>query len=106
VVSAALADWRTAPLEERVRFTLALLEKVTLLPESVEKDDMLRLRELGVSKQAVEDALLVCFGFNLIDRLADSFGWHVPGPEGFAASAKSLLSHGYLMPFHSVPKST
>ena len=99
VVDAALADWRTAPVEERVRATLGLLEKVTLTPESVGKDDVAPLRALGVSRQAVEDALVVCFCFNLIDRLADAFGWHVPDKKGFAASATALLRQGYKMPF-------
>jgi hypothetical protein len=33
--------------------------------------------------------------FNVLDRLADTFGFHVPGPRAFAAGAKFLLSRGY-----------
>lgn len=81
---------------------LAFLEKVTIAPETVTKDDVVPLRGLGVPRQGVEDALMVCFCFNIIDRLADAFGWHVPGRAGFDASAKFLLSKGYVMPFHRV----
>jgi hypothetical protein len=33
--------------------------------------------------------------FNVIGRLADAFGFTVPGPEAFEACAKYLLSRGY-----------
>ncbi len=49
----------------------------------------------GVSKQRIEDALAVCFCFNVLDRLADTFEFHVPGPQAFAAGAKFLLARGY-----------
>jgi hypothetical protein len=49
----------------------------------------------GASRQQIEDALAVCFAFNVISRLADAFGFFVPGPEAFDAGAKYLLEHGY-----------
>jgi hypothetical protein len=33
--------------------------------------------------------------FNATNRLADAFGFAVPGPEAFEAGAKFLLSRGY-----------
>jgi len=33
--------------------------------------------------------------FNAIGRLADAFGFFVPGPEAFEAGAKYLLARGY-----------
>jgi hypothetical protein len=46
-------------------------------------------------RQQIEDALSVCFSFNVISRLADAFGFFVPGPEAFEAGAKYLLARGY-----------
>jgi hypothetical protein len=37
----------------------------------------------------------VCFSFNLIDRLADAFGWHVQTVEEFGKDAQFLLKKGY-----------
>jgi hypothetical protein len=37
----------------------------------------------------------VCFCFNLIDRLADAFGWHVQTAEQFDKDASFLLKKGY-----------
>jgi hypothetical protein len=80
-----------------VRATLGLLEKVTLTPEHVRPADVEAVRAAGVSDQAVSDALHVCFSFNLIDRLADAFGWHVQTVDEFGKDATALLKRGYSM---------
>ncbi len=72
-------------------------------PAAVDASDAERVLESGVSRQALEDAVMVAFCFNLITRLADSFGWRIPDQAGFDASGRSLLQHGYLMPMRSKP---
>ncbi|MBV8395616.1 MAG: hypothetical protein JO064_05075 [Actinobacteria bacterium] len=37
----------------------------------------------------------MCALFNMIVRLADSFGWDVPPPERTAARAPAMLAGGY-----------
>jgi alkylhydroperoxidase family enzyme len=95
-----LADWRTAPLEPPLRAMLRYLEAVTLRPGSVGPADADAVRAAGVSDEAIEDALAVCFGFNLIDRLADSFGFtpisHVIGHEGLMRREAEFLERGYV----------
>lgn len=49
----------------------------------------------GISKKAVADALYVCVGFNIINRLADAFDANVPAPGRFSRSARFLLRFGY-----------
>ena len=90
-----LSDWRSAAVDERIRATLGLLEKMTLAPEQVGVADIDAIRALGVSDEAISEALHVCFMFNLIDRLADALGWHVQTDEQFAKDAKFLLRRGY-----------
>ena len=96
-MKAALADWRTAPLDPRVRAALGFLEKLTLHPSDVGPSDVAPLRAAGVSDEGVEDAIQVCVLFTIYDRLADAMAWHLPGPDGYAASGRNLLRRGYLI---------
>ena len=95
LVAAVLADWRTAPLEPKLRATLGFLEKLTLAPADVGPADLAPLRAAGVSDAGIEDAIQACVMFNIYDRLADSLGFDLPGPDGYAASGRSLLKRGY-----------
>ena len=53
----------------------------------------------GVSEDALVDAIHVAALFNMIVRLADSFGWHVPSDEEVTARAEFRLDASYaLMP--------
>lgn len=97
LVDAVLADWRTAPLDAKLRATLGFLEKLTLAPTEVRPADLAPVRAAGVSDAAIEDAIQVCVLFNIYDRVADSFKFHQPGPDGYAASGRSLLRRGYLL---------
>jgi alkylhydroperoxidase family enzyme len=93
-VSAVLSDLDTAAIEEPLRATLRMLRKLTR-EHAVGPDDMRAVLAAGVSREQIEDALAVCFSFNTIGRLADAFGFFMPGPKAFAAGAKYLLMRGY-----------
>lgn len=84
----------TAVVEEPLRATLLMLGKLTR-EHAVDVDDMRAVLAAGASRQQIEDALAVCFSFNVIGRLADAFGFFVPSPDALEASAKYLLAHGY-----------
>ena len=93
-VQAVLSDLETAPIEEPLRATLRLLGKLTR-EHAVTADDMRAVLAAGVAREQIEDALAVSFAFNTTDRLADAFGFFVPGPNAFEAGAKVLLRRGY-----------
>lgn len=92
---AVVADWRTAPLRPELRATLGFLEKLTLRPDELVPADVDAVRDAGVSTQALRDAATVCALFNMIVRLADSFGWDVPSWERLTARAPAMLEGGY-----------
>ncbi len=96
VVKAVLDNWQTAPVSEKMKRTLHLLEKVTLRPSEVGPEDVTPLHAVGVSDAAIEDALTVCALFNVIDRMADALDVAIPSPEEFARTGERLLEHGYL----------
>jgi hypothetical protein len=63
--------------------------------QALNADDMRAVLSAGVSHEQIEDALAVCFAFNTTNRLADAFGFFVPGHKGFEAGARVLLQRGY-----------
>lgn len=98
-VSTMLSDLETTALDnpavgEPLRATLLMLRKLTR-EHTLNSDDMRAVLAAGASRQQIEDALAVCFSFNVISRLADAFEFSVPGPEAFEAGAKYLLARGY-----------
>ena len=93
-VAAVLSDLETAPIEEPLRATLRMLGKLTC-EHAVDANDMRAVLATGVSREQIEDALAVCFAFNVTDRLADAFDFFVLDPAGMEAGAKYLLSRGY-----------
>jgi alkylhydroperoxidase family enzyme len=90
--SAAIPD--DAAVSPQLRATLLMLRKLTR-EHTINSDDIKAVLAAGASPRQIEDALAVCFTFNVITRLADAFGFFVPGPEAFAAGAKYLLARGY-----------
>ncbi len=50
-----------------------------------------------MSDQALRDAATVCSLFNMIVRLADSFGWDVPTWDSLTRRAPAMLEGGYAL---------
>lgn len=90
-----LNDWRSAPIEPKLRAMLGFLEKLTLTPNALTVADVDPLRSAGLSDDAIEEAIHVCVLFNIYDRVADSLGFQIPDAVSFARSADMLLTRGY-----------
>lgn len=93
-IAELLADLNSAAIEEPLRATLLMLGKLTR-EHTVNAEDMRAVLAAGASRHQIEDALAVCFSFNVIGRLADGFGFSIPSQEAFDAGAKYLLARGY-----------
>jgi alkylhydroperoxidase family enzyme len=93
-VSAALGDLDGAPIEEPLRATLRMLGTLTR-EGGISSADVRGVLAAGVSRQQVEDALAVCFAFNVTARLANAFDFTVAGPAAMNAGAEHLLKRGY-----------
>jgi alkylhydroperoxidase family enzyme len=84
-------------VDERLRATLGYIEKLTLRPGELTREDADAVLATGVSQEALVDAIHVAALFNMIVRLADSLGWDVPAFEEFSARADTMLAGGYLL---------
>jgi hypothetical protein len=78
-----------------LKAALGFIEKQTLRPEELTPADAEAVYAAGVSEQALRDAALVSALFNMIVRLADSFGWDVPEWEALKARAPRMIEGGY-----------
>jgi uncharacterized peroxidase-related enzyme len=95
VVRAVLADYRTAPISEKLRAMLGFLEKLTLNPAGIGPEDVAPLRAAGLTHEEIEDAIHVCALFNVINRVADSLGFDEADAKGYQTGARLLLASGY-----------
>ena len=90
-----LADYRTAPIDGKLRAMLGLLETFTLCPEELSAHAVRAVLNAGVTREAVRDAFYVAFLFNTYDRLADTLGWELPDERYYAKAGQFLLKKGY-----------
>ena len=90
-----LENYRTAPIDEKLRAMLALLETFTLSPERLTADAVRAVLAVGVTREAIRDAFYVAFLFNTYDRLADTLGWELPDPSYYPKAGRFLLKKGY-----------
>jgi uncharacterized peroxidase-related enzyme len=67
-------DWKSAPLSESEHAMLDYVEKVTLRPVSIGRDDIENLRGHGFDDKAILQINLIASWFNYINRVADGLG--------------------------------
>jgi hypothetical protein len=77
---------------------IELIENVTRDPDRVATRDIDVVRAAGVSDKAIADGLAICFTFNLVNRLADAFGYSWSSEEHRRQGAKALVRFGYRVP--------
>jgi len=84
-------------VDEPLRATLGFLEKLTLRPDELRRQDAEDVLAAGVRRNALIDAIQIAALFAMIVRLADSFGWHVPLNREVAAGAETRLGSSYAL---------
>lgn len=95
VVDAVLTDFRTAPIDERLRATLAFLETMTKDPDGLSASDARTALDAGVTVEDLEDAAAVAAVFAVITRNANALDFELPSAEEFDRAAVMLLRRGY-----------
>jgi uncharacterized peroxidase-related enzyme len=95
IAAAVVTDWHTAQVDDRVRATLGLLEKLTLTPDDVGPRDVRVVLDAGVSPEEIRDAIEVCALFNMINPVADGLDFALPTTADRALNTRVLLKLGY-----------
>lgn len=94
-VRAALDDYNTAPLPDKLRATLRFLEKMTREPDELDADDAGAVMAAGVTHSQLTEAVAVATLFNIITRYANALDFELPTDKQFARSSAILLKRGY-----------
>lgn len=71
-MEAVARDWRSADLSEVDAALCAYAEKLTREPRAMGEADIEGLRRVGLSDEAIHDAVQVVAYFNYINRVADA----------------------------------
>lgn len=93
-----LDGWRDGSFGARLTPAFALLERISTDPAHVTRQDIDAARAAGLSDGAIIDALYVAFVFDLVNRLANAFGyaWETEGER--LMLARTLDRIGYRVP--------
>ncbi|RWZ54815.1 hypothetical protein ELQ92_16005 [Labedella populi] len=94
-VNACLADYRTAPIPERLRATLSFLETMTREPDKLDATHAQAAFSAGTSQAQLVDAAAVAAIFNIVTRYADALDFTIPTEEEFDKAAGMMLKRGY-----------
>lgn len=73
-------NWRQADLSERQRALAEYAEVLTEAPGNVDEDDLLPLREAGLSDHEIVEAVQVIGMFNMTNRVSSALGL-IPNAE-------------------------
>ena len=95
IADAVLADYRTAPISERLRAALAFIERLTTDPRAVGAAVAQAAMAAGLSRQDIEDAAAVASVFAVITRNANALDFDIPSAAEFDRAAGMLLRRGY-----------
>ena len=76
MVDAVLADYRTAPIDDRDKALFAFIEKMNEQSNLVRREDIDRLTAAGWSEEAIYDAITVCALFKFYNAWIDATGVH------------------------------
>jgi uncharacterized peroxidase-related enzyme len=92
---ACLADYRTAPISEPLRATLAFLETMTTHPGELRATHARAAMVAGATRQQLRDAAAVAAVFNIITRYANALDFAIPTDAEFGKAAGMMLKRGY-----------
>ncbi len=95
VVTAVFEDYRTAPVNEKIRSVLGFLQKLTQNPDALTTADIEPMRAAGVSDEGIEEAIQINFLFCTINRLADAFDFELAEGKSKQRMGFMLYNMGY-----------
>lgn len=94
LITAAVNDLNSAPVDEKLRPILKYIQKLTLTPSRMVQADADAVYEAGWDERALYDAVQVCCLYNFMNRFTDGLGLTVV-PEEFDMEGNMIKDGGY-----------
>ncbi len=92
-----LRDFEASALDEKHKALFRFVVKVNSESPRITEQDMVPLRELGWTDEALYFAITVCALFNFYNRWIDASGVHALSEEAHRQGGKRIAAHGYVM---------
>ena len=96
MVDAVLADYRTAPIDDREKALFAFIEKMNEQSNLVRREDIDQAKAAGWSEEAIYDAISVCALFKFYNAWIDATGVHDLPAAAYEMSGKRMATEGYM----------
>ena len=96
MVDAVLADFRTAPIDDRHKALFGFIEKMNAQSNSIRRSDLDQLEAAGWSEEAIYDAITVCALFRFYNAWIDATGVHDLPAAAYEMSGKRMAVEGYV----------
>jgi uncharacterized peroxidase-related enzyme len=94
ILTAAVADLDSAPVDDRMKALLRYLAKLTRTPARITEQDARAVFAAGWDDRALHDAVLVCGLFNCMNRIVNGLGIQA-SPDYLRTSGQRLHDIGY-----------
>jgi uncharacterized peroxidase-related enzyme len=92
LLTAALADLDSSPVDERMKPVLAYVGKLTRTPSKMTDADAEAVFAVGWDEAALHDAVLVCALFNFMNRMVEGLG--IRADAAYAKTSGVRLADG------------
>lgn len=97
VVEQVKADFKAAPVSEKLKALLAIAGKVQQDGKLVTADDVEGARKQGATDAEIHDTVLIAAAFCMFNRYVDGLGtWQPRDPQMYAQMGKHLAEEGYV----------
>jgi uncharacterized peroxidase-related enzyme len=97
VVDEVLADYRRAPINDKLKALLVIAGKVQQGGRRVSDDDVARARQAGADDKAIHDTVLIAAAFCMFNRYVDGLAtWTPDDPAIYHRTGEMLGTLGYL----------
>jgi uncharacterized peroxidase-related enzyme len=97
VVDQITADFRRAPISEKLRALLVIAGKVQQGGRRVTGEDVAQARKEGADDKAIHDTVLIAAAFCMFNRYVDGLAtWTPDDPAVYEQTGEKLAHKGYL----------